>query len=216
MTVNWFEGGRRISRLFMVLVAMGGGAYVFFGNEPTPTLTIRGPEMPWFVADEGCEYPSYHRALPKYDWGVGKPGLALCFLALENGEIPYAIAPTPPEERAKLVRQKAEDQSRSSLGEPPPFRLKSSWYYTDVSYGPRVQDYVERSVATLKITSELRQQLAGAGWRWRAHKRAFDEAAPWVFGLCIFIWLFTAVLGWIVRGFAGVPQSHDFRPRIKE
>jgi hypothetical protein len=216
MSVNWFEGGRRISTLLMVLVAAGGLAYVAFINEPTPMLSSRGPEMPWFVGDADCKYPSYQRVLPDLEWGGKNPGLALCFLALDNDKIPYAVAPTPPEEKARQAREEAEDRTRIARGEPPPIRLASPWYYTDDSYSPRVDAYVAKSVADLKVTRELREQLNKTPWRFRAHKRAFKEALPWVLGLCIGIWLITAVIGWIVRGFAGVPTGQDFRPVAKD
>lgn len=212
MAVNWFEGGRRISKLFMTLVALGGLAYVIFVNEPTPTLSIRGPTMPWFVNDEECKSPSYERHLWDYDWGGKKRGLTLCFMALDNGTIPYAVAPTPPEVKR---REEAEDRAREARGEPPPLErlIKSPWFYGASEYDSRVQAYVNQSVADLKVTPELRQRLIDtrAKARWRAHRQAFDEAAPWVLGICAFIWLFTAVMGWIVRGFAGVPSGQDFK-----
>src|SRR4051794_4189236 len=80
VAVNWFEGGRRISKLFMVLVAAGGAAYVCFINVPKPTLTSRGPTMPWFVSDDDCPTAAYERGLYDYDWGGSKPGLTLCYL----------------------------------------------------------------------------------------------------------------------------------------
>ena len=53
---------------------------------------------------------------------------------------------------------------------------------------------------------EARGFLPLNGWM-----QAIDDAFPWVAGMIIFVWVFTAVLGWIVRGFAGVPQGRDFR-----
>jgi hypothetical protein len=37
-----------------------------------------------------------------------------------------------------------------------------------------------------------------------------------VLGICAFIWLFAAVMGWIIRGFAGVPSGQDFKPRAEQ
>lgn len=193
----------------MALVAIGGAASVIFVDEPTPTLTIRGPGSPWFVSNQDCEYPSQRRVLLNYDWGGDNPSLALCFMALANGEIPYAIAPPPPEERA---RQEAEKRARTANGGPPALWPASPWYYTGSSYNPRVEAYVEQSVANLEVTSEARQWLADERWRWRAHKKALGDALPWVFGLIAFLWISTATVGWIVRGFAGVPQGKDFKP----
>jgi hypothetical protein len=202
----------------MVLVGVAGAAIVIFTSPQTPTLTIRGPEMPWFVSGKACDYPSYERVLWDYDWGGGKPGLALCFLALNNGQIPYAVAPTPPEEQARLARQEAEDRARTARGEPPVIRLTSPWFYSANEYDDRVQEYVGNTVASLRVTPELRQNLKDSRWsdRWRAHKKALDDTAPWIFGLLAFIWVLTAVIGWIVRGFAGVPNGQDFKPEARQ
>ena len=103
-------------------------------------------------------------------------------------------------------------------GEPPTLIFDTPWFYTAGEFDARVNAYVSQSVADLKIAPELRQRLKDtrSSVRWQAHKKAFDEGAPWVFGLWVFIWLFTAVMGWIVRGFAGVPSGQDFKPAAKE
>lgn len=219
MGINWFEGGRRISHLFMALLVLGGAAYVVFQDAPMATLSIRGPTMPWFVADEDCKSPSYERFLWDYDWGGDKRGLQLCFLALDNGKIPYAVAPTPPKELARRAKQRAaddaDDKAREARGEPPLIRLRmeTPWFYNADEDDPRVQSYIAQSEANLQITPELRQQLrkGHSAAKWRARKQALGDATPWVAGLCIFIWILTAVLGWIIRGFAGIPSGHDFR-----
>jgi hypothetical protein len=210
LAVNWFEGGRRISKLLMALVAAGGAVVSYEAYDPRPVVASRGPTMPWFVNDEVCKYPSYERTLVDYDWGGKKPGLTLCFLALDNGKIPYAVAPMPPEEKAK---EEAEDRTREARNEPPIVRLTAPWFYTDDSYSARVSAYTEKAVADLKIEPQLRERLTSTSWRWRAFKRALDQVFPWVVGLCVGIWLITAVIGWIVRGFTGVPTSIDFRPK---
>lgn len=212
MAVNWFEGGRRISKLAMAFVALGGVAYVVFVSEPMPTLSSRGPTQPWFVSGKDCEDPSYARYLWDYDWGGKKRGVVLCFLSLDNGQVPYAVAPTPPEEIAKVEK---EDRERQARGEPPPLRFSSPWFYTADAYDSRVQTYVSDAAAKLQLSPEVRERLNAdrSAARWRAHIKAFNDALPWVVGLCAFLWALTAILGWIMRGFAGVPKGADFRPR---
>jgi hypothetical protein len=34
----------------------------------------------------------------------------------------------------------------------------------------------------------------------------------WLFGGVVFIWTLTWAIGWIVRGFFGIPSGHDFKP----
>ena len=43
-------------------------------------------------------------------------------------------------------------------------------------------------------------------------KTTLSLTAYWIGG----IWIFSFVLGWIVRGFAGVPRGQDFKPDIKK
>jgi hypothetical protein len=217
VAVNWFEGGRRISKLLMVLVGLGGAAYVVFINSPMATLTSRGPTMPWFVDSRDCPASSYQRYLWDYDWGDSKRGLALCFLDID-GRIPYAIAPTPQEELRRREKEKAENEARMARGEPPTILLEMPWFYTGSEYDSRVQAYVNQSVADFKLTQELRERLreTRSTARWRARKQALNDATPWVFGICAFIWLFTTAMGWIIRGFAGVPKGQDFKPPAEQ
>ncbi len=209
MAVNWFEGGRRISSLCIGIVVAAGAATIIWSNDPDPVLTSRGPGLPWFVADRACPDSSYVREIWDYDWGGKEPGLRLCFLTYE-GRVPYAVAPTPKEEKQKQEREYREAAAR---GEPPAIRFEEPWFYTASEYDPRVETYVSQSIANLRITPGLQKRLEGSAWSvwWRGKRQAFDTAAPWVFGVCAGIWVFTLVVGWIVRGFAGVPSGQDFR-----
>jgi hypothetical protein len=221
--VNWFEGGRRISKLFMVLVGLGGAAYVAFATAPMATVETL-PGEGWKVSATECPFTAHEEYLWDYDWGGSKSGIAFCFRQFENGGIPYAIAPTPPNEAKRYADEQAEiaaaDKANEAKGEPPPIRRVSEppkWYFTADEYSDAVQSYAKKRVADFQMTPELRDQLIRtqkAAW-WGAHWKAFNEALPWVFGLCVFIWLLTAVIGWIVRGFAGVPRGQDFRQEAR-
>ena len=216
MAVNWFEGGRRISKLFMALVGAVGAAYALFTVPPMPTLATMGPDDQWAVTDESCESPSYPHYLWDYDWGGERKGLTLCFLAASSSKIPYAVAPEPPEEARRraqeLARDEAADRARASRGEPPTIRLtpRRHWYYTGGASHPVVQQHINERVAAFRLTPDLRRELGDnqSAARWQA---LFD-ALPWVLCGCAFIWIFSVVIGWIIRGFAGVPQGQDFVP----
>lgn len=210
MAINWFEGGRRISSLGIGLVVAAGAATIIWNSDPDPVLTSRGPSLPWFVSDRACPDDAYIRDLWNYDWGGKQRGLKLCFLVYE-GRVPYAVAPTPKEELEKQERARRE---REAKGEPPVITFDMPWFYTAPAYDDRVQSYVEKSVADLRISPDLEKRLKDSLWSvwWRGKKQAFEAAAPWVFGICAGLWFFTLVVGWIVRGFAGVPNGQDFRP----
>jgi hypothetical protein len=227
MTVNWFEGGRRIRNLFMGSVIAVGAITVLWRDDPDPVLSIRGPTMPWFVSEDTCAENAYVRNLWDYEWGGEKPGLRLCFLSID-GDIPYEIAPTPPEalqEQARVNRENElrlakDNKKRMAKGEPllvqaPPMR--SPWFYTAPAYDEKVEAYVTESISNLRITPELATRLKGSlsSVRWNDRKKALNDAFPWVAGICGFLWAFALAMGWIVRGFAGIPAGQDFKP-IKE
>lgn len=214
MAVNWFEGGRRISNLCIGTVVAIGAATVLWRDDPDPVLSVRGPTMPWFVSSETCPKKAYVRYLWDYDWGGKNPGLRLCYLPLEDGSIPYAIAPTPPEEVEKQAQEKRENERRMAKGEPPTLTINSPWFYGASEYDAKVQSYVSESASSLRISHELATRLSDSlsSVRWQDRKKAFNDALPWVAGICGFLWAFTLAMGWIVRGFAGIPTGQDFKP----
>lgn len=213
MAINWFEGGRRISYIFMGLVAASGAAYVIWTEEPDPILVSRGPSMPLFVSSAPCPDEWAVTYLWDYDWGGEKPGLRMCFTPLPNGSFPYAIAPTPPEEIERQQAEEHENQKRIERGELPIPIVGKPWFYGASEYSMEFVQYKKKAIANLEITPELRETLEASRSNLKRDKRneAFAEAVPWVAGMCAFIWAFTFAMGWIVRGFAGVPRGQDFR-----
>jgi hypothetical protein len=219
LAVNWFEGGRRISKLFMGMVTLGGAAYVAFADTPIATLESE-PGQPWRVAQTKCDFGDLEEYSYNLDWGGDRRGVSFCFRALDNGGIPYAIAPTPADEAnryaAEQSKEEAEDRAREARGEPPPLRrtiTPPQWYYTATEYSDTVRNYAKKRVAEFKMTPELQQRLQArqkAVW-WEARSQAAGEAFQFVLAICAFIWVFTAVTAWIIRGFAGVPRGQDFK-----
>lgn len=214
MAVNWFEGGRRISKLCMGIVIALGATTVLWRNDPLPVLSSRGPTMPWFVSPDACPDNAYVRGLWDYDWGGKKPGLQLCYLPLQDGRIPYAIAPTPPEELKRQAEEKRENDRRMAKGQPPAPIFSSPWFYAAPEYDERVQSYVTETISNLRITPDLANRLRESltSVRWQDRKKAFNEAFPWIAGICAGLWAFTLAMGWIIRGFAGIPTGQDFKP----
>lgn len=218
MAVNWFEGGRRISNLGIGVVIAVGVAVISMRSDPYPVLSTRGPTMPWFVSSEACPENAYVRDMWEANWGGPKRGLRLCYLPLQNGKIPYAVAPPPPEEIKKQENAKQERERSAKKGVAIIVLPESPWFYSADAYDERVQSYVDDSIFTINITpplsTDLRESLSDE--RWRDKWSTFKAALPWVFGICLFIWCLTFVVGWIVRGFAGIPAGQDFRQAPKQ
>jgi hypothetical protein len=222
--VNWFEGGRRISKLFMAVV-VGIGLVILIGtNAEQPTFFLAGPGEQWRFETKACKSPDYSRFATNAD--VGGESVDLCFEALPNGKIPYAIAPEPAdaarerkEREAREAAQAAiEDKALMAKGEPPPIRVMEmppKWYYGGDPYEEPTMSYIDGQVSGFRLTPQMAQQVRDSSTRrlWAARRDNFREGSPWVLGIVAAIWVFTAVMGWIVRGFAGVPMGADFRPR---
>lgn len=169
--------------------------------------------MPWFVAPGDCPESAHVSYLRDYDWGGPKPGLRLCYLPLEDGSIPYAIAPTPPEALAKQAQEQRENDRRLAKGEPLKITSNQPWFYSAPEYDGKVLAYTSKSASSLRITPELTTRLRAslqAIW-WEGRRKAFNDAFPWVTGICAFLWAFTFAMGWLVRGFAGIPTGQDFK-----
>lgn len=219
MAVNWFEGGRRISQLIIGLVAAGGALIVALVESPDPEFTTYGPSAPWIVTQQPCPENAHVEYLWDYGWGGDERGVRLCFIALSDGSFPIAVADPPPTEieRRKQDSAKwiAENNARVAGGDapliPPP---SAAWFYTASEYSSRFIEYVGTRRSEFRVTEEMRQAAIErqSGALWDARKMAFSEALPWVAGICGFLWAFTFAMGWIIRGFAGIPAGQDFKP----
>lgn len=224
MAVNWFEGGRRISKLFIGLTALGGGIYIIASSPGPITFVTEGPDGPWQATREKCDYRAASRYVSSVDFGGGESrSVDLCFKPLSDDDIPYAVAPTPEAEQRKfeteLARLEAGDKALIARGEPPPLRRNPSapkWYYTGSEFSEVVSKYLDGREAAFQLTPQLRNEALEVrkGARFRAWYKAATEAVPTVAIIALLIWAFTAAMGWIVRGFFGVPRGEDFRKLV--
>lgn len=218
--VNWFEGGRRISKL-LIAVVIGIGAIIFFGTSAEhPTFFLEGPSAPWRLEARTCERPNFSQYLFDADLGGSRDTVVLCFEALSNGTIPYAVAPEPEAvaqaRKAREAQAAAEDKAAMAHGQPPPLRaleLPQKWYYGGRPENEIVSAYIYQQWDGFKLTPERLEQIKESSSKrlWLARRESITAGGPWVVGIVLFIWIATSVIGWIVRGFAGVPRGSDFR-----
>ncbi|MBV7427021.1 hypothetical protein [Acidovorax sp. sif0732] len=78
------------------------------------------------------------------------------------------------------------------------------------SYGSEVSAYTQRIADGFSLTRQSQETAAGQLWkvRLRQWKESFQVL---VVGL-LFGWALTALIGWIARGFLGIPRGKDHRP----
>lgn len=208
MAVNWFEGGRRITGLLQASVALVGAFYVLFGSSGNAVVfETRSPDQNFQLTFEPCRYPDLTRNIGyKVELRRGDArDIELCFRQDINGilyrDYPAPVVVMPP--------------PLTMRGEPPrPPQPPPRYFLAGAAFSPEVQAYVDERVdvfrhARYEWESIARDSLL-QGKLWRIWYR-LKEAWPWVFGLAFGLWIFASTIGWIIRGFAGIPSGKDFR-----
>jgi len=79
---------------------------------------------------------------------------------------------------------------------------------------PEVESYVDRRTAGFELNSEARlkieknlPKIERDEWIENS-KEVLSITAYFIGGF----WIFSFVMGWVIRGFAGIPRGQDFRP----
>jgi hypothetical protein len=185
MKFNAFEGGRRILYLTMALYAITVG-FVFWNNDPYPSMTfmVRGPNSaPVYAEGIRCETDNASESLyPKFAKGK-TVSVTLCFKSVGEGSSKYIpYALDPMDAKLWLVNEK---------------------------YSSEVRAYTERIKGNF-VLSAVDKERAEKLWR-DERNEGLKTGAMWLFGGLAVLWFSGAVVGWIVRGFAGIPQGKDSR-----
>ncbi|HKY80338.1 MAG TPA: hypothetical protein VJM09_02570 [Sphingobium sp.] len=204
MAINWFEGGRRISALLSGLVLLGGAAYAVFSgvdNRVIVETTSPGEAFHWTLKD--CAYPDQEKTWDgQVEFEIGDPRtVAACFRANKSGKLWYDYGP---EQQVQLDPIK---------GKGPPPAIKYRKMLEVDAYTPVADAYMARRMNEYKPTRAEFDAIGKNQWMiaWVRFSDRVKEATPWVAGLLFGIWLFSAMIGWIIRGFAGIPSGKDFR-----
>lgn len=77
-------------------------------------------------------------------------------------------------------------------------------------YSNLVTPYAERVTRDFQVPKVDEEWLKSQYWPKR--RKQFGEGTMWLVGGWIALWVFTFVVGWIVRGFTGIPMGRDRRP----
>lgn len=93
-----------------------------------------------------------------------------------------------------------------------PYRVDEATHMTwgDENYSTNVSDYIKRVASNFKLSNADEEWVDSKVWpaRWKNIK----ESALAIIGGLAFLWVFSWGVGWIVRGFAGIPAGHDRKP----
>lgn len=209
MAINYFEGGRRITQLFQGAAIVAGLAYVAFGGSSQVTFETLGPDRGWSVTSNDCGYNQDGlEFLSAVDLGGGtKRDVMLCFRGQGNG-IPYEAfdMPRPADQPPPIGSGKADTVRMYRIAE---------------EYSPEATAYQKKRAAEFRTDprrevwfKEARDGLWLAAAK-RTWGRLWNEALPWTGGFIFGLWVLSSLIGWIVRGFAGVPARSDFSSKTE-
>lgn len=204
MGVNWFEGGRRIVLTLGALTIFGGAVYLFVGpGEQRIILETTGPDDRFRWTLEDCGYPDVEEAWSgSIEFNPGDPReVVACFRSNKDGKVVYAYGA----ERIIPVS--------SQPGQAPMQPLRVREVLSGDSYSDEAQSYINDRVSNFVLTRAEIEAIGAAQWKIgvaRFSERAI-ETFPWIAGLIFSFWVIAAGLGWLVRGFAGIPNGSDYR-----
>ena len=186
--MNLFVGGRRLTLVAQVatLVAVG---WSILSDEPyvQVDLITRGPDKPFQLNYADC--PSNAREeLKRYKdtSGISDITINFCFdSVMGTGFLPYAI-----------------DKD-------------GSWSLTEEKFGDEMNAYVQRRIADFNFSSPVGKQAAlrrDQMW-WKVWRDDAERHSQFGGVFLVVVTSFSYMLGWIVRGFAGIPSGADRKPK---
>ena len=204
MGVNFFEGGRRITAIIATLILMGCAAwFAFEGGEDRVVLETSAPDERASWTLRSCDYPDQWRPWSeKSNFGDNDPvRLGMCFRANKDKKIVVGFGP----------EQQLQLDSFDGL-RPPPVTYRQ--HVAAEAWSPEAEAYMREQMNAFEFTSDEAREIDKKQWtlRWSRFAQNVATAAPWVMGLLFGLWIISSGIGWIVRGFAGVPVRKDFRP----
>jgi len=200
MAVNWFEGGRRITLLLQGAAVLLCAGYVAFGpSGPQVILETTGPDKPFTYTTRRCRSDDgqYNFERPAYFGNADFRTVQLCFRGDEQG-VPWRrdVYKLPP------------------VGNPPREMPPLITYKVDPRWSTAVYDYMAQRASEYPLKTKLIEEARSREWEaWlRQVWYRFEDSSPWAFGFVFALWILTTAIGFIVRGFAGIPSGKDFRP----
>jgi hypothetical protein len=180
---NIFEGSRRIALLLRVIWVIGVGVFTF-AQSPYVSLSFStpSPTSPFVqTADNKCNIGTDGWKTVTREIETGKNvSVSLCFEAMAF------------EDGRRLVPYKV-DQKGLTWGNGP--------------YSSEVEAYRDNRAGEFTLSES---DQAAALQKWALARRGYIRSGLMVaIGGWVVLWLSQCVIGWIVRGFMGIPRGQD-------
>lgn len=239
MRFNVFEGARRIALSFAATFTIGCVAYgVFAEPHVAMTFVIRSPDAP-AVSAARCGDEDATEFLTRELEGGKSVWVTLCFTAHKADDARMLV---PYQTRTTDIRLPdgtiIEDVSRSLTRTELIARLKANGYDVakfgyDVAsletdsgtpwephrvkywrmhdrYSSEVRTYAGRVAAGFALSNDDSKEAERRLWSARVEQ--WKQAAQVMLVGLIVGWGLVALVGWVVRGFMGIPRGADRRP----
>lgn len=202
--MNWFEGGRRILALISGLVLLGGVIYaVFGGGESQVIVETSQPDERFKWTLHSCNYPDQEKPwINKIRYGDNAPVTTVaCFRVNTDGQIWIGYGPET---------ELAFPRGKSGATLP---HVKIRKMISADTYSDQAEAYMHSRMDSFKFTDQEMQKIGRDQWMigWTRFWDRVQQAVSWVAGIVAGLWALATVLGWIVRGFAGIPNGQDFK-----
>lgn len=183
---NVFEGARRIA---MVITAISTIIGLIIAANRDPYLpvyySITRPDAPFIKTDNSCPAGSGKHYFSKEVSNGYSAKINLCLLTSPFGK-----------DSRQLIPYKID---------------KDGMIWGAESYSSEVSEY-ERALERRFSFSDVDTQLIEKELSRINRNNWLESLGYLVAGLAIF-WMFVCAIGWIARGFAGIPHGMDHRPR---
>ena len=183
MRVNIFAGARRLALLAAILVTLVTAVLVW-NSEPYISLsyTIAAPGMPARRTSESCPDSGAQHYFTTRTSAGKNIGVDLCFLPADFGKA------------GQLVQYRVEPDGT---------------YWGAPLYSTEVSAYESETENAFRLPSQddhwANKELSRQRW-----KTVREAVIYWALGLAAF-WLVVWAIGWVIRGFAGIPLGKDER-----
>ena len=183
--MNIYEGARRIALLCGGLWATGCVVYAVT-SEPYFRIyyAVDWVESPVLIDD--CGRDDARKSIEVKAPDGSEVPLVICLVASKASN-------------GKMLIPYASDQS------------KPGWVQMNEKYSSEVTEYAERYADSFKLPADALPAFKKA--KQSAYLEQFKVALQLLLGGIAIGWALTAAIGWIVRGFMGIPKSKDSKPQ---
>lgn len=186
MKVNVFEGARRIIFLIQAAIVLIGGYFVYedASNDYYRSIIFvsEHPNQSFYLTKTECGYDDLEERKTVKMSNGDEVNIDLCFRSVLF------------DSGDKLVPYKID---------------KKGMTWGASKYSPVVEDYASKRKNEFKLKASeeklIESELTRQFWK------ELKDGGQSIVIACIAVWIVSGVLGWVIRGFLGIPSGRDSR-----